>query len=109
MFIRQGIREWYITSTNFWKYVVTFLIKIQKSEGNSTTLKNRIKKLEGKPTTLKNWTFNSIPYILPRNHFIGLILEAHLEFSFENVASKIRCNDLTRFGKDGLRFGHNFM
>ncbi len=35
--------------------VVTFLTKIQKSEGNSTTLKNWIKKLEGKPTTLKNW------------------------------------------------------
>ena len=30
------------------------LPKIQKSEGNSTTLKNWIKKLEGKPTTLKN-------------------------------------------------------
>ena len=29
--------------------------KIQKSEGNSTTLKNWIQKLEGKPTTLKNW------------------------------------------------------
>ena len=35
--------------------VVTFLTKIQKSEGNSTTLKNWIQKLEGKPTTLKNW------------------------------------------------------
>ena len=34
--------------------VVTFLTKIQKSEGNSTTLKNWIQKLEGKPTTLKN-------------------------------------------------------
>ena len=30
--------------------VVTFLTKIQKSEGNSTTLKNLIQKLEGKPT-----------------------------------------------------------
>ena len=35
--------------------VVRFLTKIQKSEGNSTTLKNWIQKLEGKPTTLKNW------------------------------------------------------
>ena len=35
--------------------VVTFLTKIQKLEGNSTTLKNWIQKLEGKPTTLKNW------------------------------------------------------
>ena len=44
--------------------VVTFLTKIQKSEGNSTALKNWIQKLEGKPTyyleklNLKNgWKF----------------------------------------------------
>ena len=34
--------------------VVTFLTKIQKSEGNSTTLKNWIQKMEGNSTTPKN-------------------------------------------------------